>query len=140
MSKITMAIIVIIIVLTVGIGSWWYYIQQEKIPPEVPPGEDITNFEECKKAGYPVLETHPRQCKTPDGRVFTEKITDYYGSSTLGPCTTDKDCYISGCNLEICQSKNEEPLYSICMAPQEPTPEELGYKCKCQNQKCQWSR
>lgn len=129
--------IIILTILAIGFVSWWYYIQQEEILPE----EDIKNFEECERAGYPVLETYPRQCKTPDGRTFTEKIekiTDYYGSSTLGPCTKDEDCYISGCNTEICQSKSEEPLYSICIVPEKPTPEQLGYKCKCQNQKCQW--
>ncbi len=33
---------------------------------------NVNNFEECVKAGYPVMETYPRQCKTPDGRMFIE--------------------------------------------------------------------
>lgn len=34
----------------------------------------VNNFEECVSAGYPVLESYPRQCKTPDGRTFAEDI------------------------------------------------------------------
>ena len=35
---------------------------------------NINGFEECASAGYPVLESYPRQCKTPDNRNFTEDI------------------------------------------------------------------
>jgi len=38
------------------------------------PGDSITNFNECIESGYPVMESHPRQCKTPDGRTFVEDI------------------------------------------------------------------
>ncbi|MBA7621029.1 hypothetical protein ES703_28386 [subsurface metagenome] len=38
------------------------------------PTPDINSFEECVSAGYPVLESYPRQCKTPDGKTFTEDI------------------------------------------------------------------
>ena len=31
----------------------------------------ISNFEDCKNAGYPILESFPEQCATPDGRTFT---------------------------------------------------------------------
>ncbi len=34
----------------------------------------ITDFKECLKAGYPVMESYPRQCKTEDGNSFVEKI------------------------------------------------------------------
>ncbi|MBN2095528.1 MAG: hypothetical protein JW727_05750 [Candidatus Aenigmarchaeota archaeon] len=36
----------------------------------------ISSFEECVAAGYPVLESYPRQCRTPDGQVFVEEIED----------------------------------------------------------------
>jgi hypothetical protein len=35
----------------------------------------ITSFEECAKAGLPVMESYPARCTTPDGRSFTEKLT-----------------------------------------------------------------
>lgn len=34
----------------------------------------INSFEECAKAGYPVMESYPRQCRTPDGRLFVEPV------------------------------------------------------------------
>jgi len=38
------------------------------------PIADINNFEECISANYPIMESYPRQCKTPDGKTFTEDI------------------------------------------------------------------
>ena len=34
----------------------------------------VTNFEECKSAGYPVMETSPEQCRTPEGALFVQII------------------------------------------------------------------
>jgi len=33
----------------------------------------VTSFEECAAAGNPVLESYPRQCRTPDGTAFVEE-------------------------------------------------------------------
>ncbi|MDD3661951.1 MAG: DUF333 domain-containing protein [Candidatus Dojkabacteria bacterium] len=35
----------------------------------------ITSFEECVEAGYPVMESYPRQCAVPDGKTFVEDVT-----------------------------------------------------------------
>lgn len=32
------------------------------------------NFKECALKGYPILESFPRQCRTPDGKFFVEKF------------------------------------------------------------------
>lgn len=34
----------------------------------------INSFDECVVAGYPVMESYPRQCKTSDGKIFVEQI------------------------------------------------------------------
>ena len=34
----------------------------------------INSFDECVTAGNPVMESHPRQCKTADGNYFVENI------------------------------------------------------------------
>lgn len=36
---------------------------------------DIRSFEECAAAGLPVMESYPRQCRTPDGRLYAEEVT-----------------------------------------------------------------
>ena len=46
---------------------WQYISDKEQIA-------SISSFEECAAKGYPVLESYPRQCKTPDGTTFTEDI------------------------------------------------------------------
>lgn len=38
--------------------------------------KEILSFEDCLTAGYPIMESYPRQCKTPDGRTFAEEITE----------------------------------------------------------------
>jgi hypothetical protein len=34
----------------------------------------IKSFEDCEEAGFPVMESYPRQCALPDGRVYAEEI------------------------------------------------------------------
>ena len=36
----------------------------------------INSFEECAEAGYPIMESYPEQCRTPDGRNFVREIDD----------------------------------------------------------------
>ena len=35
----------------------------------------IDSFVSCAAAGYPIMESFPRQCRTPDGRLFVEEVT-----------------------------------------------------------------
>ncbi len=34
--------------------------------------KSIKSFEECVKAGYPIMESYPRQCTVPSGNFFVE--------------------------------------------------------------------
>lgn len=61
----------IFLIIIVVLGVIAYFIMFK--PGEVPI-VDINNFEECIVKGYPVLESYPRQCRTPDGETFTENI------------------------------------------------------------------
>lgn len=36
--------------------------------------KEVSSFEECKNAGYPIMETYPEQCRTPNGQVFVNEI------------------------------------------------------------------
>ena len=54
------------IVLVVAGALYWY---EEKDSLEA-----VSSFNECAEAGYPILESYPPQCKTPDGRTFTEDV------------------------------------------------------------------
>jgi hypothetical protein len=35
---------------------------------------DVFDFETCVAAGYPVMESFPRQCRTDDNRLFVENL------------------------------------------------------------------
>lgn len=48
------------------------------------PPLDISTFEECATAGYPIMESYPEQCHVPGGATFTRVTTD----STPTPITT----------------------------------------------------
>ena len=52
-----------IIIIAFGVAYWLFG-----------PVSKINSFEDCVNAGYPIMESYPRQCKTPDGRTFTEII------------------------------------------------------------------
>jgi hypothetical protein len=51
--------------LLVGLGVWMYFGSKP---------ERVTSFDECVKAGYPVMESFPEQCRTPDGRTFVREL------------------------------------------------------------------
>lgn len=59
----------------------------------------IHTFEQCVRAGYPVLESYPRQCSLPDGKFFTETIL-------VSSCKADGDCP----QFEYCQSGSCTPM------------------------------
>ncbi len=70
---------ILIFLAIIGLGalaSYFFYFREG-------PGAAIESFKECVEAGYPVLESYPRQCKTPEGRTFTEEIGNEIEKSDL---------------------------------------------------------
>ncbi len=59
-KKIVTVLILLIILLT---GAFFYFYKNNSY-------NLISTFEECRRAGYPILESYPPQCKTPDGKTF----------------------------------------------------------------------
>ncbi len=66
MSKKIIASIIGIVVAVAAVAAWLVYFKSSSL--------EVQNFEECIKAGYPVMESYPRQCKATDGKTFTEDI------------------------------------------------------------------
>jgi len=77
MNKKTFVFILIIIVLG-GMAGYFTVFKPGKSPTPI-----INSFEECVSAGYPLLESYPSQCKTPDGETFTEDIGNELEKSNL---------------------------------------------------------
>lgn len=64
----------------------------------------ITNFDECAAAGYPIMESYPEQCKTPDGRTFTKVVDGVPAAQFNTPVTLTANKTISftdGLQLEL---------------------------------------
>jgi len=68
-------IVIILVVVGLLVGGGWYFSIRE---PTRETGE-ISSFEECKKAGFLVIETYPEQCETPDGIVFEKERGSFLG-------------------------------------------------------------
>lgn len=64
--------IIVISIITLLIGFTgifvWYSIYNQR-------NENISNYDECAAAGYPILESHPEQCSVPNGKTYTRVIT-----------------------------------------------------------------
>ncbi len=79
MNKNTLIIIIVTIGIILAVFAGVFILTAKKASPEPTPEpsiapQSITSFDECASAGYPVLESYPRQCKTSDGQSFTEDI------------------------------------------------------------------
>jgi len=63
----------------------------------------ILTFKDCVAAGYPVMESYPRQCGIPKGKVFIS-LEDLFMSTKDVSCQVDADCHLV----------NEEYNFSCC--------------------------
>ena len=65
-SLITLSIIIGVVVVAAIAGG--YFITKQRV-------SQINSFDECAAAGYPIMESYPEQCRTPDGRSFTKALS-----------------------------------------------------------------
>jgi len=87
-------IIIFILLASAGLGAA-FYLKQQKI-------KKISNFEQCGQAGYPILESYPAQCKTPDGRTFVQELTDEEKAKLQPPLTCKDLCGDGICQEIVC--------------------------------------
>ena len=57
----------------VGVGALFVTRDVSSKPSSIK-NDNILSFEDCIKAGYPAMESHPRQCRTADGRLYVEEV------------------------------------------------------------------
>ncbi len=57
----------------------------------------ISNFQECAEAGYPIMDSYPARCMTPDKRSFTQELSDEEKKKLIPPQDT------TSCGDGICQ-------------------------------------
>lgn len=85
----------------------------------------VTDFESCAAAGYPVMESYPRQCRA-GGKTYTEKISAV------------TECLPGQRNADVC-TKEYQPVCAkvnvqCIRAPCNPVNETFGNSCEaCKN-------
>ena len=62
----------------------------------------ITSFDECAAAGYPIMESYPEQCATPDGHTFVNERQIISNDEM-----TFNGCAVAGCSGQLCVSADE---------------------------------
>lgn len=77
MKKI-LAILVIAVILIMVV------VMNDKVTPVV----TVNNFLTCEEAEYPIMESYPRQCRTPEGTLYIEDITHLQESDLVRPDIT----------------------------------------------------
>lgn len=68
------SLLVLIALLVIIGGSYFYWLKMKPQNKPLPSPAPIASFDDCVTAGYPVMESYPARCSTPDGTHFTENI------------------------------------------------------------------
>jgi hypothetical protein len=87
----------------------------------------IGSFEECALAGYPIMESYPEQCRTPDGRTFVnekQQPVSYQNRSGLG--LQANGCAVAGCSGQLCVSADEAGDTITCYREASCEPQQDG--------------
>lgn len=74
--------ILLLLIVMIILGAILYFTLQQKkeTPQDV---RSVSTFEECKTAGFPIQESYPERCTTPDGQSFTREIGNELEKSDL---------------------------------------------------------
>ena len=131
----TLVVVAIVLVVIVGLIM--------AVLPSTPQAE-ITSFQECADAGYPIMESFPEQCRTPDGRTFVNEeqpIPDDDSDGAAGGTFPTGGCAVAGCSGQLCVSAGEaNDVFTTC----EFKPEYACYRsAKCERQAnglCGWTQ
>lgn len=107
---------------------------------------EITTFEECVEAGYPVMETYPEQCMIKDGQIFTNPNQEpldnsiAVNSEEISACQTSGDCVpMPGCHPTECINKEYESLFTkpeFCTLEYRYDAAYSPEDCSCDNNVC----
>jgi hypothetical protein len=81
--------VILALLALVAAGLYFVLIKQNGDPDT----STVRSFEECVAAGYPVMESYPRQCRNADGTLFVEEVDEpvaesfgsIQGTVLLGP-------------------------------------------------------
>src|SRR3989344_769462 len=67
----------------------------------------VNSFEQCALAGYPIMESYPEQCRTPDGRTFTNTDQAVQVPTPPQGNIVANGCAVAGGSSQLCISQEE---------------------------------
>ncbi len=70
--------IIILVAIVVAVAIFWLLKDNKQSEPQ---NYAIDSYEACVAAGYPVMESYPEQCATPEGQSFTRDISGEVGEN-----------------------------------------------------------
>lgn len=120
-KRVLLITLVTVLLATVGVGLFLWL---KKPSP-------ATNFEECTKIkGSIILQTYLRQCRTPDGKTFTEEVeTSYYGEPFEGTLEFEEGGYYT---KEEDREKTEKEAFIYLSGLKKKIPIEKAWYFKSQ--------
>lgn len=131
MNKKFIFIVMVIVILVIVAFSLAYLINQKSI-------SKVTNFEQCARLGFPIMESYPRQCRA-GGKTFIEDI-NVNKPVNANKNTISPECKISGCSGQLCVNTDSPDIITTC----EYRPEYACYKtARCEKQSdgnCGWTQ
>lgn len=69
--------------------------------------KEVKTYEDCVASGYPVMESLPPKCSTPDGKVFTGPGSVVVAETQA--CKADDDCLLVNTNTQkICATVDSD--------------------------------
>lgn len=86
----------------------------------------ITSFDDCVAAGYPVMELYPRQCRTKDGRAFTEPTPTASPGTACENLCGDGICQEVACQAVGCPCAEDDKNCPIDCSDELHLPENFG--------------
>ena len=77
------------LVLLAGLVVGYFFGYDHGFEKAVERSKSVHSFETCAEAGYPIMESYPEQCRTPDGRTFVRDISGDSDSPEGVACTME---------------------------------------------------
>lgn len=81
--------IVIVSALIIALGAGGYFFYQNYSKDQI--NKNIFDFESCAKAGNPVTAAYPGTCRTSDGRLFVQPLSDEEKKKLVPPSPNISD-------------------------------------------------
>ncbi|KKW20100.1 MAG: hypothetical protein UY63_C0001G0005 [Parcubacteria group bacterium GW2011_GWA2_51_10] len=107
MPNVKTSTLIIIAIILAALAWLLLQIPRTAQAPSANTTANIKNFDECAAAGYPIMESYPEQCRTPDGRTFVNERQINSDSTEDQNQVAFNGCAVAGCSGQLCVEASE---------------------------------